>query len=323
MGKTRLIRSDDATLRFKLSLVVFFASLAQFLLAYLLFQHSPILGSVFIASAASTSISGALYLFFLEPYFRNRQNKALANEKMSLTDLVDWKMSDKDFGWPSDERIVGRDWAVFLEHAPLDIKASQVHVLAERPVLIGGDAWLLAYVRCEEMSLDKHVPAFEGWVAHAPDLRDTVSFKAEYSRQNLLAIALTGFAVFGLVGGLISPVLRKLDARSLVLAVGIGISLIAGISALVATVLARAKFARGLRSLPVRFQALYSRLAASPEILFFRIVTGPEGLMLAAQPKESHPPDEHQGVVAIESRQGGALDMILLALKELAQARAA
>jgi hypothetical protein len=317
------MRKADPYLRLKLSVVVFFATLAQLILAYVLYQRSQLLGSIFVISALASAIGGAVYLFFLQPYFLKRHNKALSNEKMSLTDLVEWKLSGSEFRWPHDYKIRSRDWAVFLESSPLQIKASHVAVLVERPVMIGDDVWLVAYVRCEETSFDKHIAAFEGWIAHAPELRDDISFSAQFNRHSLIGVTLAAFAVFGLVGGLISPKLRKLDAGGLALIAGVMIALLGCLSVACTAVLAKAKYSRGHKALPLRYQGIYERLAEAREVLLFRIASGPSGLLIAAQPKESHPQDDHLGVVALESQQGATLETILNALKDLYKARAA
>ena len=85
--------------------------------------NSDWLAFLFLGTGVLVALACPYYFKVVAPY-RALQEKQLHQDEMtSLADLIEWRVLDDEFPWVIGDRIVSRDWSIFLERSALALKS--------------------------------------------------------------------------------------------------------------------------------------------------------------------------------------------------------
>lgn len=321
-------RTDIAAIsRVKLTWTVLFTSMAMLVSGaslYLVNHGSKILSFIFICTGLITIIFGLVFIFILIPRQREKQKKNLEANTASLADLCEWLIAGVDPNF-SVEKSVDKfhdqqKLPDFLENSPLKLSADSVDVFADQVLELQNKSYRVAYALCENLSFDKRIPVFEGWILHGRDLVEDRVFIADHNKHNMGFLIGSAFLVilgYGFIGFFLSHFWAQLTKLDLL--IGAILFIIAnGVASLAyAKTFTRPSFAGTAQTLPARYKALYSSLLNSPKVKFFRIVACPAGLIVAVEPSNSSMITRKRDVVPVEGPHGAALEAILEPIKNI------
>lgn len=309
--------------RGKLIVISFVTSALLLTIGVLLLFSKPNAGwlaYIILVTGVIVALACTYYLLAILPAREAEVKEAFKSGRASLSDLLEWRVNDPEASSVAENRITARDWPMFLRNSALAIKSELVDVLAERVFSFRGRALRIAYVRCEDLSLDRHIRVFEGWVLDAPDVKADSFFQASRKKQNIPLLAFAALVVLTatmITAMLVSRVWSQLNVMDVAVILSVGLSLIGFAFLAYVRTIAKSPTPGKERDIPQSFRPIYSKLSSSRQIRFFCVAGGPNGLLVAVEPTTETFLEEDHGVVPIEGPHGNALDDLLAPLKDL------